>query len=219
MKPGQGVTQAKFADMCGVSRSAVNRHVRPGGLLCLAYAGGKIDTAHVDAVAYLERHTSRVRKNAGKRGRPRKNPAVPFDGGAGVALPDRMAEVLDWPLRAILEKYGTDEEFARVVKAAKDIEMLRANQIKNEKAEGELVNYDLLDKTSFSALDTLFVRLLGDGCKTLSRRAYSMARSGEPATEIETYFIKRISQEIDRFKKSWMAGLDAAKKRAIAGGR
>ena len=219
MKPGQGVSQAKFAEMCGVSRAAVNRHVRPGGLLCLAYRDGKVDTAHTDAVAYLKKHTGRVRKNAGKRGRPRKAPAVQFDGLDETVLPEKVIAVLDWPLRDILEKYGTDEEFARVVKAAKDIETLRANRIKNEKAEGELINFDLLDKTSFAAMDTLFVRLLGDGCKTLSRRAYSMARSGEPATEIETYFIKRISQEIDRFKKSWMAGLENARKRAIAGGR
>ena len=167
---------------------------------------------------YFERHTGKKRATK-PRGRPRKKPVAALSDLDEAVLPDILVATLDWPLRKILETYGTDEAFARIVKAAKDLEMLREKQIKNEKAEGELVNYDLLDKTSFAALDTLFVRLLGDGCKTLSRRAYSMARSGEPATEIETYFIKRISQEIDRFKKAWAAGLKNAKERAIKGGR
>lgn len=61
------ITRAEFAAMVGVTRPAITKAVNSGALK-FAFADGKIDIEHPDAVEYIESHT---------RGKRPTNPTAP----------------------------------------------------------------------------------------------------------------------------------------------
>ena len=124
-------------------------------------------------------------------------------------VPENIAEYADMTLRQIIQKFGTDVRFVDWLKAVKAIEDIQEKRLKNEQAQGNLVNRDLIRTGIIEPLNTAHVKMMTDGAKAISVRVPAMAAAGEETVDIERYisgvissFIKPVAAKVERVIKN-----------------
>ena len=124
-------------------------------------------------------------------------------------VPENIAEYADMTLRQIIQKFGTDVRFVDWLKAVKAIEDIQEKRLKNEQAQGNLVNRDLIRTGIIEPLNTAHVKMMTDGAKAISVRVPAMAAAGEETVDIERYisgvissFIKPVAPKVERAIKN-----------------
>lgn len=132
-------------------------------------------------------------------------PPVPYVGGTLDNLPEDVRRYADWPLRDLIAHFGSDYAFVDWLKAYKQMEDIHAKQLANMENEGRLVSRTLVEKVVFANIETMTVRLLTDGSKTISRKVYEMAKAGRTVEECERFVADQITSFIapakDKMKK------------------
>ncbi len=110
-------------------------------------------------------------------------------------------ELADQTLLQICERYGTVSAYKNHLEAFEKRERALKYRLENEEAEGRLISRELVAKV-MGAFDGANRKLLGDGPKTISRRVYAMARSGQTIEEAEATVHEIISTILKSVKKA-----------------
>lgn len=211
--------KSAFADLVGVSATAITKATKLGGCLHEAMLGKKIDSTHPKAVAYREEHKPKVMVSVDG------GPAVPieeFDGGVApkprghtakneakkagyyeehaFTVPEYIGDLADMTLRELIMQFGTDVRFLDWLKATKEIEMINEKRLKNAESEGLLVSRRLVKIGIIEPIDSAHIKLLTDGAKTISRRTVAMHDAGKDLLEIEKFVADQISSFIKPVK-------------------
>jgi len=134
---------------------------------------------------------------------------VEYDGGrytiesdtrSLIEIPENIVVFLDWTLREVLRKFGTDAQFLDFLKATKEIEYINEKRLKNAKTKGELVARDLVKLGIIEPVETAHIKLLTDGSKTIARRGAAMIEAGRDVAELEAFVKDQISSFIRPIK-------------------
>jgi len=211
------ITKAEFARRKGVSKQALTKAVR-GPLGAALLDGGRIDASHPEAIAY---HSDAAPPKAAKkpqkkpRGRPkgRKLPkAAPSDPTPPPAPKLNSAgfaeELADLTLREIADRYKSVTAYKDLLSAYNLRERARNNWLKNEVAEGRLIERKVVSQV-FSALDSAFKRLMSDTAKTATRRTYAAVRANEPLETAERVTAELIGSQLKRLNDNFARALRA----------
>lgn len=195
------VKRSEFARMAGVGSKSISVACQRG-LLQRAFDGAHIDADHEDARAYLKRHgvdldetdlavqaaghtsaATQVRRGSDDGGGSAGQSVVspPEGGGGSSADLEQLADAL----RPLVSRFGTSTGFAAWLDSLKRIEDIREKRLKNEEAERTLIHFDPVKRLAMGYVDASQRRVLRDASRTIARRVYAMARSGEPVEEAE----------------------------------
>jgi hypothetical protein len=132
-----------------------------------------------------------------RKGRRHKDRAVPEpDEATGF-----VDELADRTLLQICEEFGTIRKFKDHLEAFEKRERALKYRLENEEAEGRLIAREVVVRV-IGAFDGAFRKLLGDGPKTISRRVYAMARSGQTNEEAEATVHEILSTILKSVKRA-----------------
>lgn len=227
------MSKGNFAKLCGVTYEAIKYAMKDDGPLKDAAQGAIIDANHPDAVAYMMKHFGAAPilvggaaiKNAkkttdrqalpteeqmierGTMNAPRGVPPIPYVGGHIETLAEDVRAFAGWTLRDLIAHFGSDFAFVDWLKAYKAMEDIHAKQLANAETEGELIHRDLVEKVIFGNIETMTVRLLTDGSKTIARKVFEMAKAGRTVEECERFVADQITSFVapmkDKMKKGF----------------
>lgn len=185
------MTRAEFARIAGVSASAVSKACK--AKLRRAVVGRRIDLDHEDAVAYLENRgidPTSVRESPPKSRKPAPAERPP---PLDIAAP---AEIAELTIREVVRRFGTQTRFRDWLQALKAIEDIQEKRLRNETANGRLIERELVKTHVFGAIDATNRRLLADTPRTVAQRIYAMARSEAPVEEAEKVVREAIASQL-----------------------
>lgn len=111
-------------------------------------------------------------------------------------IPEDIEAFVDFSLRELIEKFGTDARFVDWLKATKEIEMINEKRLKNAQTQGTLVSRELMKVGVIEPIDAAHIKLLTDGAKTIARRATAMHDAGRELDEIENFVKDQITSFI-----------------------
>lgn len=148
-------------------------------------------------------------KNSVFSSRPRyQPPESERDEDDLVEIPDNIYAFLDWTVRDVVDKFGTDARFVDFLSATQKIEAINEKRLKNAQTKGELVSRVLVKNQVIDTFNSAHLRLLKDGAKSIAAGVVSKHSAGMEITEIEAYvsdilgsFIKPIKNKIDKALK------------------
>ena len=136
---------------------------------------------------------------AKKRGSRRRSPAkAPSDGP--IEIPPRIVEFLEWTLREVIEKFGTDDAFVNFLKATKVIEDIEKSRIANAEKAGTLVSRKLVKVGFIDAVNSTHRRILSDGVKRIAAEVFEMCEAGQDVREAEAFVMSQIQSYIRPMK-------------------
>jgi hypothetical protein len=204
------VSRAAFADLCGVSRTAVTKAclstIKP------ACVGIRIDAAHPAAVKYAQakelakkeipvKPRSKAKKADKKPSgraaqRANKKAGIQAAGDKMLDISANITDFKDMTLRQLIETYGTDTRFVDWLKATKEIEMINEKRLKNAKTQGELVSRHLVKIGIVDPIEAAHIRLLTAGSKTIAVRLHAMSQAGRSVEDLEAFVVDQISSFI-----------------------
>jgi len=115
-------------------------------------------------------------------------------------IPENIVEFIEWPLKKLIEKFGTDAQFLDWLKATQTIESINEKRIKNAQSSGELVSRELVKTAMIDPINSAHIKLLTDGAKTISRRVMAMTGAGKDPIEVEKYVKEQITSFIRPIK-------------------
>jgi hypothetical protein len=122
-----------------------------------------------------------------------------------IDVPDDIQVFLDFTLRDLIDKFGTDTRFLDWLNAIQKIELINEKRLKNAQTEGRLVSRDLVKTGVIDTFNSAHLRLLKDGAKSISAGVISKHQSGSELSEIESYvsdvlgsFIRPVKNKIIR---------------------
>jgi hypothetical protein len=219
------VTKAIFADIAGVTPTAITKACKPGKGLAKATVGEgvkmRVDPNHPAAVAYIEDRIQKGPKVTVSINGGEEIPyseytegleSTPRPTGAGAAkesrkrvsmynidaseVPDNMQDFADLTIREVVTKFGTDYRMVDYLRALKEIETIDERRIKSAKARGELVHRDLILKGVIEPIDSAHRKMLTDGAKTIARRSVAMIGAGRDVDDIEKFIAEQLSSFI-----------------------
>ena len=111
-------------------------------------------------------------------------------------VPEEIEKFSDMTLREIIERFGSDYAFVDWLKAMKSIEDINEKRLKNAQTRGELVNRKLIKVGVIDPINSVHIKLLTDGAKTIARRSTAMHDSGRPLEDIEKFVAEQITSFI-----------------------
>jgi len=117
-----------------------------------------------------------------------------------IDIPDDVRVFLDWTLRDLIDKFGTDIRFETWLKATASIETINEKRLKNAATRGELVSRDLVKVGVIDQVNAAHLKLLTDGARTIARRAAAMTGAGRTPDEIEKFVVDQIGSFIKPMK-------------------
>lgn len=187
------VPQKEAAALWGLNPATVCRWCKPGGPLAKALVGKKLDTDHPTVAAFIagraaqkpdarghkfpEQVVEQAATRATGKGRAFESPAE-----ENFAF---FADLADMTLRQIAEKFAGHPQFDAYLKSLDLYESGRKKQIANDLLRGELIERHFVETHVFGFIEESHRKLLTDAPKTISRRAYGLANSGQPIEEAE----------------------------------
>lgn len=204
------ITKAELAREAGISRAAIGKlcKSKPEGKLYPAMDGKLIDLDHTLVVEYLKSKQSGktsvgvkntksakpTKSNSGKKTTTNSSD-VTKDKTSDEKIQDKknshyskdkaVQKVLDWTLREVIKEFGTDIKFEMWAKAVKIISDTRWKDIKTAELEESLIPRDMVETHIFGAIENSHLRLLTDSPKTLARRIFALAKSGDTIQNAE----------------------------------
>ena len=221
------VTKSSFAKTAGVTGAAITKACR--GSLLPAVKGKKIDLRTPAVWDYLHGRGVHLPYDMGGAPpgyeygsgelpphlQPIAPAAPPPPPGPAVlsappaappaATPEEataLESIADMTLREIVRRWGGKAEFVDWLSAMKKLGDAREKQLKNAKFEKELIPRDFVKLHVFGNLDALNRQLLHDAPKTLARRIYAAANSGQPLEDAEAITVEVISSQLKAAKAS-----------------
>ena len=223
----RAISKAKLAELAGVSRAAVTKAAANG--LKAAVVDGKIDLGHSVAAAWLQSKqnpkTPEAPKKpvAAKKPKAKKTPKKPaakkVPPPTGIEEPPELPPVElpddelvkdygNMKFKDLVAQFGTGARFKDWTAAVKNLESIRALQIKNEEKEGSLISRDLVRLHVFGAIENTHARLLTDTPKTLSKRLASHVKAGRSLEEGEAIIRKVLSTQLKNVKATAQRALE-----------
>ena len=215
----RAISKARLAELAGVSRAAVTKAAANG--LKAAVSGKQIDVDHPDVIAWLQKKqnpktakapaaTKKTPKKPAAKKTPPKKPTAPKDTAEEeeepptVFLPDDelVKDYGNMKFKDLVSQFGTGARFKDWTAAVKNLESIRALQVKNEEKEGSLISRDLVRLHVFGAIENTYIRLLGDTPKTLSKRISSHVKSGGTLEDAEGIIRKVLSTQLKNVKST-----------------
>lgn len=121
--------------------------------------------------------------------------------GLGVSAED-IAGFAHLSLDELVRKFGTALAFRDWLIARKTIADIHEKELKNERTMGALIERELVKVHLLGLIDAAFRRLLADAPKTIARRLYAQAKSGEPVEDAEKLVRETISSILQPAKTS-----------------
>lgn len=210
------VTRSELSRIAGVSPAAITKACK--NALTPACDGSRVDLDHPATVAYLASKgraptaaAPAPKKRGSKTTTPRPKPGAPAKRKRSETPEEtpeaELEEVAAEGMREIdglehltLEKlvtqYGTLTRFRDWLEARKKLADLRSAELKNDEAQGRLIDRELVRSHVFSALEAGNRRLLGDTPKTIARRLYALARSETAVEEAEQVVREILSSQL-----------------------
>jgi hypothetical protein len=213
------ISRAEFARRCGVSKAAITKAC--GKQLKAACVADRLDIDHEAVRAYMAGKGITLAHAAGAptksaKSRPKgapastdsgqrhrkaaQKPTAPrrSSGDAGGAQVGSTADLeeLAGPLREIVERFGTDEQFRRWLDALESIEKIIGQRLKNEETQGRLISRELVRTHVLGFIERVFRQLLGDVPKNIAARLESSAKAGEPVEQMERTVHELISSQL-----------------------
>jgi len=176
--------------MAGVTRQAIGKACQ--GALTGAAVGSKLDLDHESVRLYLADHGV---------------PVTVLRVGDGE--PD-IAELLDWTLRDITDRFAGIDGFKDYVQARRQLGAAKKLELSNQREMRQLISRQYVTTHVFGYLDAGNRRLLGDMPKTIARRLYALAGSGADIEEAETVVREHISSQLKTTKGQVRANLRKA---------
>lgn len=183
------ISRADLARRAGCSRAAVTQACSRN--LADACHGDRVDLDADSVRAFLADNGAAdgpTGSRKGKPGRPRK--PMPEE-------PPRLDEVGfseelgDYTLHEIVQKFGTIRSYRDLLEANEKRERALKNHLDNEQRRGQLIDRELVEKHCVGLIDAMSKQLLSDAAKTITARAYAMAKAGAPLEDGE-----RVAREI-----------------------
>lgn len=122
-------------------------------------------------------------------------------------LPDDIRKVIDWPLRKILNKFGSSYSMLEWINTIKRLEDLYEKQLKNSVLEKSYIPRSYVTTHITGAIEEVFVRLLNDAPRTITAKTLELIEAGEPREKIESTVKSAISSQIKNVKNTVLQGL------------
>ena len=204
MKTKRLISRAKFSEEAGVSRAAVTKAC--AGALKDAVDGKSIDIDHPSAVAYIKSKRTKktpppAKKAKRKAAAKRKASGVPPppsepDDEPHYSRDAELQHVLHLTIGELLKQFGTEGQFKAWLDAKKTIAETKIKELKVAEAEGALIPREVVKVHIFGAMEASNLRILTDTPKTLTRRLYSLAKSGAPMEEGEALARKLLADQL-----------------------
>lgn len=193
------ISRSQFAKMAKVSPAAITKAC--DGRLKAACYGKRIDISTIAAQEYLADHAGGVRVVEPTH---ETKPLIPPNDGTSpnvtLDIPDDIAEVLDWTLRDIFEKFKSETQFSDWLKNVSMVETINDKRLKNAQKKGELISRDLVFTAFVDPLNTTHKKMLSDLAKVLSIRIPAMHHAGKTKEEIEDRIRKYMTDYIRPMK-------------------
>lgn len=213
------IKRTDFALIADVTRGAITRACRPGGILAPACDGRRIDVAHPAAVAYITDKTGHPpptalvmpEKPPHKNKRPK--PVADTDGGM-IEIPEDIQIYADMSLREIIERFGTMTAFNDHLAAIQKIEVINEKRLKNAQTEGVLVGREVVRTRILDPMETMCTKLLTDCAKTLSVRVPARYNAGDTPAQIEKQIADALGTHIKQMKTKVARAIRAMDKAA-----
>jgi cell division protein FtsB len=218
---------SEFARMRGVSRQAVAQDCK--GELSAACHDGMVDLDHEFAKKRLTRAAAPTRTPAEATkggtgrpaGRPRKDaPAEPAKKPAAaptridLSTPPANIEDIeqygDLTLRQISARFGSITAHGKWLDMRKTQVDIKEKELKNGELEGKLIPREFVKTHVFGAIERMNKQLLQDASKTIARRLYGMAKSGETLENAETVVRELLSSNLRPAKEAAARALRGA---------
>ena len=173
------VTAKKFAELAGVTKSAVSQSSRADRILGPAVDDRtrKIDLNHPAVAAYEAKLNIKINRSEFNKS-PFQSSDAP-QGDRPVADYDKMT------LPEIIDKFGSDEGFKTWLQARKLIVEIQAKEIANAEKMGTLISKQLVENHIISPFNGAHLRILTDGVKAIAADCHALANAGEPVTSLE----------------------------------
>jgi hypothetical protein len=194
----QWMTRPRFAELCGLGNAAIGQACKPGGKLDQAVSedGKQVDADHPDAIRYMARAQSRVRKPGRPRGTPNKRPGYQDDGTA-----QSMAGLGELTLDEIGRRIGSAGALETWLKPLKLKEEIREKRLKNLETEHSMIARDLVRVHVLGALEDASRRLLLDSSRTIARIVMAETKAGKSAEAIEKTVRDLMSKPLTKAKQ------------------
>lgn len=175
------ISKAQFAKKYGITPSAVTQN----NSLKAALDGGKIDLNHEAAMLY----ESEYQKKQNKDQTPQSH------------VEDYIQDYAQWTIQKVIDEFGTEHQFKAWLDARKSIADLTLKDIESKRRKNEVISREFVQTYIFTAFETFNIRLLNDASRTLSRKLFSICKSGgtlEKAHEVSKKTISHLIQATKR---------------------
>lgn len=190
------ISKAEFSRLCGVSQPAIAKAIK--NKLAPAFVNGKIDISNEAAIEYKN---SKHKKKAVEVVVETEIKTASENVDLAVADVDiDMADINNWRIGDLVEKFGTDEGFKNWTTARKTIEEIKYKELKNKELAGELIMREMVAKYVFGSIDATQIRLLTDTPRTIAMRVYALANSDTDIEEAEALVTELISKQLKDLK-------------------
>lgn len=117
-----------------------------------------------------------------------------------VEIPEDIRIFLDFTLREIYDKFGTETAFNDWLAATAKIETINERRLKNAKSEGELISRALVKTNILDRIDGMFVRMLTDGAKTIASRGAALIKAGKSESDLQKLVQDQLNSQIEPTK-------------------
>lgn len=193
------VSKSDFSKLAGVSKSTVSKLIARGRI---PEADGGIDMDAPEVKSYLE---FRGRKSA---------PVTPSNSPQSKTKKRKSA--LKKKPEPPPDTQENDELTAGMKsKTALEIQKLAAQarhlELKNAQIEGRLIAREVVKSGIFVPIETMFVRLLSEGSKTIAAKVHPLIKGGAPVEEVEAEIRKRLTAFIRPAKAAMKKALKVPK--------
>ena len=173
------VTAKKFAELAGVTKSAVSQSSRADRILGPAVDDRtrKIDLNHPAVAAYEAKLNIKINRSEFNKS--------PFQSSDAPQADRPVADYDKMTLPEIIDKFGSDEGFKTWLQARKLIVEIQAKEIANAEKMGTLISRQLVKDHIIGSFNNSNLRLMTDGAKAIAVECHALAKSGASVTELE----------------------------------
>lgn len=215
-----GVSPAAVTKACSTTlKDAVcGKRIDAGHKSAIAYQNAKSGQRRADKQE--KKNPTPAKKNEPvKRGRAASNETKKAESAKRVAEslapkktkhtphPDEYRDVnshisafLDWSLRDVIARFGTDTAFVDYLKATKSIEDIHEKRLKNAEVEKKLVSRDLVLRGIIDPVDSVHIKLLSDGARAITAEVLELRAAGKSPEKIVAAVSKKLTTFIRPIK-------------------
>jgi hypothetical protein len=193
------ISKGDFSKLAGISKSTVSKLIARGRI---PETDGGIDVSTPEVKSYLEfrnRKSEPATPSTSPQSKPKNRKSTPKK------KPEPLPEAQDDDEITAGMKSKTALEIQKLAAQARHLEL------KNGQIERRLVAREVVKNGIFVPIETMFVRLLSEGSKTIAAKVHPMIKGGAPVEEIEEEVRKRLTAFIRPAKAAMKKALQVPK--------